>query len=471
MEFKDFIKYSNLEYKEYQNEGVNWCVNREDSSDYCKGGIIADEMGLGKTIMMIGTMLKNFKLPSLIVLPVFLLEQWCEQIYKTTGHRALIYYGKLKKNITSEILSRSPIVLTTYGTVLTDAVKYKVLSNVSWFRLICDEAHHMRNSKGQIKKAVSNLKSEITWLISGTPIQNHINDLYSLFDILKISNKVFTKIENLRDIMNKIILKRTKKEVGLDLPEMNIIRMNTKWSNDSERNISEDIHDKLSFSQLKQKEVTQNMRLAMLTYARMVCIYPGMISKHVEKLKSFGYIRDNSISGVNFNSKMDKVIDTIVERKNNGNKKILFTNYKEEIDYIMNKLKSNEIRAKYIDGRISKKTRGIILSSELDVLVLQIKTGNEGLNLQEYNEVYFVTPQWNPRVEEQAIARCHRMGQQKKVHVFRFVMNSFDDNMKTQNIEMYSEKIQEKKREIEDKINEDNINEDKINDYRREIDE
>mgnify|MGYP001174987427 CR=1 FL=1 len=466
MEFKDFIKYSNLEYKEYQNDGVNWCVNRENSSDYCKGGIIADEMGLGKTIMMIGTMLKNFKLPTLIVLPVFLLEQWREQIYKTTGHRALIYYGKLKKNITSEILSRSPIVLTTYGTVLTDAVKYRVLSNVSWVRVICDEAHHMRNRKAQIKKAVYNLKREITWLISGTPIQNHINDLYSLFDILKISNKVFTKIENLRDIMNKIILKRTKKEVGLNLPEMNVLRMNTKWSNDSERNISEDIHDKLSFSQLKQKEVSQEMRLAMLTYARMVCIYPGMISKHLEKLKGFGYIRDNSICGVNFNSKMDKVIDTIVERKNNGNKKILFTNYKEEIDYIMDKLRSNKIRAKYIDGRISKKTRGIILSAELDVLVLQIKTGNEGLNLQEYNEVYFVTPQWNPRVEEQAIARCHRMGQKKKVHVFRFVMNSFDDNMKTKNIELYSENIQEKKREIEDNIHKDNIEEEM-----REIDE
>ena len=132
----------------------------------------------------------------------------------------------------------------------------------------------------------------------------------------------------------------------------------------------------------------------------------------------------------------------------------------------MDKLRSNKIRAKYIDGRISKKTRGIILSAELDVLVLQIKTGNEGLNLQEYNEVYFVTPQWNPRVEEQAIARCHRMGQKKKVHVFRFVMNSFDDNMKTKNIELYSENIQEKKREIEDNIHKDNIEEEM-----REIDE
>ena len=89
----------------------------------------------------------------------------------------------------------------------------------------------------------------------------------------------------------------------------------------------------------------------------------------------------------------------------------------------------------------------------LDVLILQIKTGNEGLNLQEYSEVYFVTPNWNPKVEEQAIARCHRLGQTKKVSVFRFVMNSFDEQSKTQNIEMYSEFVQNEKRDIESSIN------------------
>jgi len=85
-------------------------------------------------------------------------------------------------------------------------------------------------------------------------------------------------------------------------------------------------------------------------------------------------------------------------------------------------------------------------------LILQIKTGNEGLNLQEYSEVYFVTPNWNPKVEEQAIARCHRLGQKKEVSVFRFVMGSFDDELRTKNIEMYSEFIQQEKREIEDRL-------------------
>ena len=89
----------------------------------------------------------------------------------------------------------------------------------------------------------------------------------------------------------------------------------------------------------------------------------------------------------------------------------------------------------------------------MDVLILQIKTGNEGLNLQDYNEVYFITPQWNPKVEEQAIARCHRMGQTKDVHVFRFIMDNFDDDshINTSNIEMYTENIQDEKNKLEQK--------------------
>ena len=103
----------------------------------------------------------------------------------------------------------------------------------------------------------------------------------------------------------------------------------------------------------------------------------------------------------------------------------------------------------YIDGRITKRQRKLILDDVLDVLILQIKTGNEGLNLQQYNEVYFVTPDWNPQTEEQAIARCHRIGQKKDVHVFRFVMDSFDEDNTSSNIEMYSESVQERKRDIE----------------------
>jgi SNF2 family DNA or RNA helicase len=452
MNFKNFVEQSELDYKEYQYEGVKWCIDRENSDEYCNGGIIADEMGLGKTIMMIGTMLENFKMPSLIVLPVFLLEQWCSQILKTTGHKVIVYHGRNKGRITKEILSKSPIVITTYGSVLSDSKKNNVLTGVKWSRIICDEAHHMRNRNSKITNAVKNIERITTWLISGTPIQNHINDLYSLLEILKIDKMIFTKIDNLKDIMKKIVLKRTKKEVGLNLPELNINRINIKWKNVSEKKLSENIHDKLSFSLLKQRPIEQTLRLSMMMYARMVCVYPHLINKHINKLQNSGYICDDSVNGVNYNSKMDKVINIIIERQYNGNKKILFVNFKGETDYLFNNLNKKGIKTEYIDGRVDKIKRNNVLKQDnIDVLIIQIKTGNEGLNLQEYNEVYFITPHWNPQVEEQAIARCHRLGQKKKVNVFRFVMNGFDEDMKTQNIEMYSEIIQQNKREIEEK--------------------
>ena len=473
MNFQEFLEHSKLDSKDYQREGVEWCIGREQSAleqsaleqsaleqrdeepsqQYCAGGIVADEMGLGKTIMMIATIVCNFKMPTLIVLPNVLLEQWKEQIYKTTGHKAIVYHGQVKKVLTAKQLQYIPIILTTYGTVLADARKDKKLQQVKWGRIICDEAHHLRNRRTKVAKVVGSLQTKIMWLITGTPIQNHINDLFSLFDILKISNKVYTDVEKLKNIISTIVLKRTKKKVGIQLPQLNIHRIKSNWTNSKEQALAEDIHDKLRFSLLKQKPIENHLRLSTMLCARMLCVYPKMATNYLHKLKSMGYLGNENFEGLSQSSKMDSVINKIIERKANGNRKIIFTNFKAEIDHIKTTLISNGLTVESIDGRVaSKKKRQEILSSEIDVLILQIKTGNEGLNLQQYNEVYFVTPDWNPKIEEQAIARCHRLGQTKEVHVFRFVMDNFDLENKTLNIEMYSESIQTKKREIGESV-------------------
>lgn len=463
MNFQEFLEHSKLDSKDYQREGVEWCIEREQSAleqrdeepsqQYCAGGIVADEMGLGKTIMMIATIVCNFKMPTLIVLPNVLLEQWKEQIYKTTGHKAIVYHGQVKKILTAKQLQYIPIILTTYGTVLADARKDKKLQQVKWGRIICDEAHHLRNRRTKVAKVVGSLQTKVMWLITGTPIQNHINDLFSLFDILKISNKIYTDVEKLKDIISTIVLKRTKKEVGIKLPQLKINRIKSGWTNSKEQALAEDIHDKLGFSLLKQKPIDNALRLSTMLCARMLCVYPKMATKYLHNLKTLGYIGNENFEGLNQSSKMDSVINKIIERKANGNRKIIFTNFKAEIDHIKTTLISNGLTVESIDGRVaSKKKRQEILSSEIDVLILQIKTGNEGLNLQQYNEVYFVTPDWNPKIEEQAIARCHRLGQTKEVHVFRFVMDNFDLENKTLNIEMYSESVQTKKREIGESV-------------------
>ncbi len=443
MEFKSFVQQAGLEAKEYQSKGVEWCVSRESSDEYCKGGIVADEMGLGKTIMIIGTILENFCMPTLIVLPVALLEQWREQIQQTTGHNCFVYHGAVKKLVNSLNIQKIPIVLTTYGTLVSDSKKEKKLQQVQWNRIVYDEAHHLRNKRTKVYGAARSMTSKITWLITGTPIQNHINDLYSLFDILGISNKVYTKTNNLRFIMENIVMKRTKKEVGIQLPEVHYNRLITSWKNENERDLTADIHENIS--------TDKNMMLAMMMFERMMCIYPGLINeKNLKTLNDMGVGVDKNV--IPAHSKMDDVIKKVIERKDNNNRKIIFTTFKDETDYIKKTLEDVGMTVEYIDGRVTKRQRKVILGDALDVLILQIKTGNEGLNLQKYNEVYFVTPDWNPQVEEQAIARCHRIGQTKEVHVFRFVMNGFTDDGSSSNIEMYSEQVQKAKREIEEQM-------------------
>jgi SNF2 family DNA or RNA helicase len=195
------------------------------------------------------------------------------------------------------------------------------------------------------------------------------------------------------------------------------------WATETEERFGANIHAHLSFSgtQLKENEDSLPFKnyqvIQLLTRAKQACILPAMV------LKS---LHENTIE-FGTSSKMDAVVNAIVERKDNGNGKLVFCHYKEEIDTLVLGLKEGGIeRVASLDGRNSATARKTLLSEKYDVLILQIQTGCEGLNLQEnYSEIYFVTPHWNPSVEDQAIGRCHRIGQTKPVHVFRFEMNPF----------------------------------------------
>ena len=439
MNFSRLIEKANLQKKDYQQQAVDWVHKQEQYGEYTKGGILADEMGLGKTIVMIGAMIQNFKRSTLLVVPFVLLQQWKDQIFRVTGHECLVYHGTEKNNIPISILRVTPIVLTTYQTLLSDVKTQKKLSILEWDRIICDEAHHMRNKYSRMHQEMLNMKSKILWLVTGTPIQNKISDLYSLFDLLKISNKLYLQPENLKTILKTCLLKRSKIQVGIDLPENINTKIICPWSNEKEMNLTQDVHENINNN--------KNMILAMMLYERMLCIYPRLVEKHLEKLKVYGLIRETHKVEENYLSKIEKVISTIVERKDNLNKKIIFASYHEEIDYLKKRLTENHQQVASLDGRLSKKAKKNILEEQHDILIIQIKTGNEGLNLQAYNEIYFMSPDWNPQVENQAIARCHRIGQTKPVYVFKFIMDGFAEDRT--NIEQYTEKIQDYKLNIE----------------------
>lgn len=457
--FNLLLERANYKKAQHQIDGISWCIKNEkninDGKDI-KGGIIADEMGLGKTLMMIGVMFVNFKRRTLIVLPPVLLSQWVKEIYKCSGHEPLVYHGKKIKTITDEQLHSAPIVLTTYSMLLpkkktkdireTDIRETQIreteigvtrLHKVAWNRVIFDEAHHLRNHKTTRYESCQAIRAPIRWLVTGTPVQNKRADFFNLLNIIGIN---LTRTENKNDeLVTKIIktriLRRTKVEVGINLPPVLNHCQTLEWSDINEKLLAEEIHSLLT----KQTHVMANkfkgvmearlgetagVLLAFLR-ARQSCILPALIGPSVE-----GLYEDQYAKGTTYSSKLDGVINQIIERRDNGNGKIIFCNFRKEIDFVADRLRKGGLQKVVIyDGRNSNKKTRDNISEAADAIILQIQTGCEGLNLQKnFSEIYFVSPHWNPSIEDQAVARCYRIGQEKPTNVFRFVMNSFNPN-------------------------------------------
>ena len=412
-----FLAHSSIDFKQHQYDGLEWIVQNEtrcgETDTMVRGGFIADEMGLGKTILMISSFIVNFLPNTLVVLPPILIEQWANEIYRTTSHRPLIFHGAAtKKKITVEQLRAAPIVLTTYATVAN--VNGNLLHSMKWSRIVFDEAHHLRN-KNKRTAGCRLLKADIRWLVSGTPIQNKRKDFYNLCEIVGIDKS----IANDNDQMSQFVLKRTKLQIGIVLPNVLTENVYVPWSNENEKLLSDNIHNELKFSKHK---------LPLYGLAVKSCVLPSMLTNLPtnDMLNRVDYS-----DALKSSSKLDAVVSTILSRKDNGSGKLVFCQFRNEIDTVVSRLRSGGIEAvESFDGRDNKKARSEKLTQSFAVLVIQIKTGCEGLNLQDkYSEVYFVSPHWNPSVEDQAIARCHRIGQQRIVHVFNFEMGTFGPKM------------------------------------------
>ena len=462
--FNQYIQRNGLEAKGYQTSGVEWCMEierdgRRMGNKTVRGGVLADEMGLGKTTQMIGLILSNFKARTLIVVPRALLEQWDNVLIETLGHTCVLYHGK--KAPLDELI-RAPIVLTTYGTLAQLKTKprkgeplvFGDLHKVTWDRVIFDEAHHLRNRNTRSHKAGVTVKATHKWLVTGTPIQNSITDFYGLCEVLGVEQEFYSKRENIESIAANLIMKRTKEGVGLELPPLNRHVIEVEWENEAERQLAEDIHAHLTFSQVAIREENGFKNLgfhhfAMLQRARQACINMDLLAGSVKTLIELGVMEDSEFieQALQYHSKLDKVVETILERKENGKGKLIFCHYHGEMASLMQSLTEGGMKCARFDGKTTQAKRQELLSDEsLDAIVLQIQTGCEGLNLQRFSEVFFVSPNWNPAVEDQAIARCHRIGQQEATDVFSFRMTSFDGDAFTRTMDMYTRDLQQVKR-------------------------
>lgn len=498
--FDEYVQKSGLEPKNYQREGVEFCLRRELRSGGVGaapilGGIIADEMGLGKTIVMMGLILANLAAlrRTLIVVPVALIAQWVAQIKKTiidTGVKSdltiFVYHGSTGKR--RVILSdggngvvwchRPPkrggggggvrsidIVITTYGCVAMEepsemapkavpkakAQKAPAQSLLTFHadRVIFDEAHHLRNKSSRVFKGAMRLvgigsgagRRPSVWIVTGTPIQNKISDLKSLCYVLGFGMSDLITEEKRKMIRDQYVLRRTKVSVGMvaaagadvdddmtcvpRLQSLAHYKSNVAWMSQNELDLSREIHR-------AAKDTTDRAeRLKLYTRMRQMCVLPALLRRGGGDDVTHGLSADEFHIAVSKQSKMDRVVDRMMaEVGGEGRKSIVFCHYRREMTQLRDMLLRSGVVAQeddiaIIDGTVGSRERSRIFTVAPKVLILQIRTCSEGLNLQEYSDVYFVSPHWNPCVEDQAIARCYRMGQTSQVRVFRFYMTDF----------------------------------------------
>jgi SNF2 family DNA or RNA helicase len=427
-----FCEKNQIEVKRHQIYGVLWCLKREHEG---KGGIIADEMGMGKTIQMIMTMILNPKKKTLLILPPILIPQWNLEILRITGHQSILYYGKKnREKITQDQLENSIVVITSYDTLLKD----ELLERIYWNRVICDEAHHLRNSKTKKFEKVAAIQTNIAWCMTGTPIHNNISDLVSLFSLCKIPRE--------RSIMKNHFLQRCNPGIK-NIAKYEHTEM-VEWKDERERETARDVHASLDFLHFAKEDSERsfwstrkyNNTLVSMLRASQTCIFSKMIETYILEEKDTEeedaenappeYYLDTFQKSSS--TKIQELVGHILARKSNGNGKIVFCHFRLEMDRITTLLRERGVD--WVGNWKSFQKVREDPTIKTPILILQIRSGCEGLNLQaQFSEVYFVSPDWNPALEAQAVGRCFRIGQKKNVNIYRFYMNSVDtpaDNAK-----------------------------------------
>lgn len=410
--------------REYQEYGYKWLAYLMDNN---LGGCLADDMGLGKTLQAIAILTRLHEKKgrkSLVVMPKSLIYNWSAEIAKFSPNlRVGIYYGNGRNK---DIVKKSDVILTTYGTIRNDI---EVVKNCYFDCVILDESQNIKNVNAQTTKAIMLLNCQYRIALSGTPIENNLSELYSLFRFLNPSmfgtldefNTYYAipiqrendkeAIEELRKKVYPFILRRIKKEVLKDLPDKIEKTMYIEMNPEQKKLYEErrNYYYKMVHSQIKENGIgkTQFFILQALNELRQITSCP--------ESKSMGVT----------SSKREVLINNIVDAVENGHKVLVFTNYINSIKNICEDLERHGI--KYLSMSGSTKDRQLLVDkfqkdNKYKVFVMTLKTGGVGLNLTAADTIFIYDPWWNKTVENQAIDRAYRLGQDRTVFSYKLIL-------------------------------------------------
>jgi SNF2 family DNA or RNA helicase len=406
----------------YQREGVLWLLSMENQTSGIRGGVLADEMGLGKSIQLIATMLGNPKPRTLIILPKSIITQWAEEINRFAPNFIINIFDGPDRRIKEADVTLAPYTLLTTKGEKGDA--RTPLHMVQWDRVILDEAHEIRNKKSKLFKSVCRLQTQIKWIVTGTPVFNSMEDFVSLCTFLGLSKVVVQGMTNkIKDIY---ILRRTKEDLAqinerLRLPPCYFENVELEMFPDEKQlyeivflEAQETIRD--AFRHAQSLNAKNMVILECLLRARQCMIWPAMYLEGVAKQN--GTKAEQWVGRSNKMETLFRMIDGHPDEKS-----LIFCQFRGEMNYIQSQLKGPVFR---IDGSVPKEDRvsqieGFKKAASGAVFIIQIRSGGQGLNLQEATRVYITAPSWNPATELQAIGRAHRTGQTKPVYVKKLI--------------------------------------------------
>jgi SNF2 family DNA or RNA helicase len=411
------VSLLNGQLYQHQKEGVSWLLSMENLSKGPKGGFLCDEMGLGKSIQMISTILGNVKRNTLIIVPKSIVTQWKNEItHFAPSLNVFIYDGPDRTRNPSDLL-KSDITIAPYSLLTEDAM---MLHKINWERVVLDEGHEIRNPSSSKFKAACQLRADIRWILSGTPVFNSMKDFVTLCTFIGVDRKLVQAMTS--KVKNLYILRRTKEDNPvLEIPECKFENVELEmYPEERELYKHAFIESQETIKDIFRSAINVHMYnmeiFECLLRARQSMIYPQMyingIAKKRGEVPEFWEGRSK---------KMETLFKLISEHPDE--KSLVFCQFKQEMEYICENLSCPVFR---IDGSVSKEDRETQLklfneAPQNSVFLIQVKAGGQGLNIQCASRVYFTAPCWNPATELQAIGRAHRSGQRRTVHVKKLV--------------------------------------------------
>lgn len=442
------------ELRGYQKEGLGWLQYLQA---FGFGGCLADDMGLGKTVQLLALLQERVdqniepKYPTLIVVPKSLLFNWIEEGHRFTPNLKMLEYTGIERARLRDDFHKVDVILTTYGTLRRDVYQLK---DIPFDYVVLDEAQTIKNSSSQVAKASRLLNARYRVALSGTPIENHLGDLWSIFEFLNpgmLGRSSLFRVyaadatdtesrELLRKGLDPFILRRTKQQVANDLPEKleqtiycDMGREQQKLYDEMRAHYRESLIGMVKDQGLAKSQM--HVLEALLRLRQAAC-HPGLLD-------------EERVDGAS--AKMDVLLSQVEELIDEGHKALVFSQFTSLLSIVRKRFDEKGVTYEYLDGQTrNRKVPVERFQNDPDckVFLISLKAGGLGLNLTAAEYVFLLDPWWNPAVEAQAIDRAHRVGQTKQVFAYRLICRG--------TVEEKIATLQQQKRELADAILQEN---------------